>query len=406
MTTIVLASRWSIRPGRDGRHDQNTKCDIAIRSTDTLTAIGKAKGITHMPDLHGSTTSAEIGASLPNWAIFAILFALASGAYLVYRLSMLILDRNFKDHDGFIPTIFKHFWIAILGLLLLSYSAILPESGILHHVLRDLGIALIVAFAIIITIEHRQREELNSHIFKFLNKTNESMIESVLGVEFPTGMYDYVRSTVMKADFFRTDSQINYTLRIDNDKLIVEFVSCHTIINLTDKPMTYPCRFFVEKDPASTNPEGIDYKQVELIVAGDRVSEEKLAAADKKLDDGDSKRFEYPIDMKPREKVTFKLKYNLLDKLMSDTEVWRSVYSCSGAEFIINFPSNLVVGVDALHSHGYELIHKTDTVICGRIKKPLFPHNGFMFWWRVKEGSTQLVHESNNGDLAKTTVKI
>ncbi|MBZ9742347.1 hypothetical protein [Mesorhizobium sp. CO1-1-4] len=345
------------------------------------------------------------GFVLPTWAVLAIFFAAISGAYFVYCLSIAIIKNRFKDQEGLWPTILKNLWILILGLLMLSYSVILPDNGIWHHMFRDLGIALVVAFAIIITIEHRQREELNRYIFRFLNRTNQSMIESVLGIEFPAGMYDFIRSTVMKAEFFRTDSQINYTLYVENGKLVVEFISTHTIWNLTDHFKTYPCRFFVEKDPSRADADGIDYKHVELIVAGVRVSEEKLAAADKKLDDGDSKRFEYPIDMKPKERITFKLRYKLLDKMMSDTEVWRSVYSCDGANFIINYPSNLVVSVDALHSDGYELIHKTDTVICGRIRRPLLPHNGFMFWWRVKDGSTQPGQESNKADLASSVAK-
>jgi hypothetical protein len=76
------------------------------------------------------------------------------------------------------------------------------------------------------------------------------------------------------------------------------------------------------------------------------------------------------------------MRHTIIGKLSSDTEVWRSIVSCSGVNFIINFPQGMRIGVDAIHPDGFKLTCRTDTVICGRIERPLYPHNGFMFWWK------------------------
>lgn len=285
----------------------------------------------------------------------------------------------------------KIFWEAfrfcillILGIVLFYVSESIDEHNIWHHVIRDLGISVVVAYVIIITIETRQRDELSKNINQFLDATNIRILQTVLGTEFPEKMYDFVRDTVMRGSFYKKEVRVNYCIRRKEDGLgvTVELDSSSEVENLTGKDLTYEYRMSIERDMSMTTEEQKKSPGVELYVGGVKVSEKTLQEADTKWEDtGDTIRFAHSINIKARQAVSIRFKHTQRSKLTADTEVWRTVHPSSGADFSINFPVGFKVGVAALHADGYETVFKSETVITGRIRRPLFPQNGFMFWW-------------------------
>jgi hypothetical protein len=119
---------------------------------------------------------------------------------------------------------------------------------------RDVGIALIVAFVIIISIEQRSRSELNRIIGRFLGKTHENLFQSILGVQFPKLMFDFVRDRLMKEPVFRMDTEVHYTIGSPSDlkrfgiaTLMLDVTFSYRIKNLSDRRQTHPLRFFIEE---------------------------------------------------------------------------------------------------------------------------------------------------------------
>lgn len=274
--------------------------------------------------------------------------------------------------------------LLLVGIVLFYVSTHWGEGDIWRNITRDLGVSVVVAYIIIITIEFRQRNELSQSINKFLDATNIRILQSVLGLEFPENMYDFVRDTVMRGSFYKKEVRVNYCIRRKEDGtgVSVELDSSSEVENLTGKTQEYIYRMSIERDMSMSAEEQKKAPGVELYIEGKKVSEKDLSQADDKWEDtGDTIRFAHSITIEARKSVSIRFKHTERTKLISDTEVWRSVHPCSGADFSINFPIGFKVGVAALHADGYETVFKSETVISGRIRRPLFPQNGFMFWW-------------------------
>lgn len=278
----------------------------------------------------------------------------------------------------------KYIWVLLVGVILIGISHSIAYEQYAHHFVRDVGIAIFVAYIVIITIEHRQRKELSDSINSFMGSTNEKIFSTILGIEFPQGMFDFVRDTVMRGTFYRTDTQVVYWIKkADDGGVVLEFDTSHFVLNLSGSRQTYVAPFFVEKD-LGANPPSSSARTIELHIDGKRISEPDLKKADAQWEDTDDfVRFNYKVELAPRQKLQIRIKHTIMGKLASDTEVWRSIVSCSGVDFIINFPKGMVIGVDAIHPDGFRETCRTDTVICGKIARPLYPHNGFMFWWKA-----------------------
>jgi hypothetical protein len=253
----------------------------------------------------------------------------------------------------------------VAGIILLMAAGSFPDTSFGHHLLRDIGIAFIVAFAVIVTIEHRQRRELSDSIEKFLQSTHEHLFQTILGVEFPQNVYDFIRDKVMKEVFYRKDTQVVFTLRTNDCSILkhgmktvlLEIETSQKIVNLTDRALTYPARFFIEKDPtagvaASSAP------KINLLVDGVAVTEDQFKKAESKWEDtADFLRHQYDISMESRQTRSFKMMNVVSSKLEADTEIWRSMYPCDGLVVVVKFPDTFDVRFDAIHPDEIEVLH-------------------------------------------------
>ena len=94
-------------------------------------------------------------------------------------------------------------------------------------------------------------------------------------MEFPANVYEIVRDNVMRAEFYRKDSYLVFTLRhadVPHEKygmptVLLDVEICHDIANLVDEDRTYPARFFVERDPSDPG----EPPRIEIIVDGETV---------------------------------------------------------------------------------------------------------------------------------------
>jgi hypothetical protein len=209
-------------------------------------------------------------------------------------------EATMRD-EGVILVAIKCAWIMLLGIILIGMSAVMPYNSYSHHIVRDLGIAVLVAYVVIVTIEHRQRRELSRSIHSFLGSTNEKIFQTILGIEFPQGMFNFVRDTVMRGTFYRTETQINYWIKENGPEgVILELDASHVVCNLSGGMQTYEAPFFVEKD---LNSEGTANPAVELHVDGKIITEQELRKADAQWDDTDDfTRFIYKLEIAPKQK--------------------------------------------------------------------------------------------------------
>src|ERR1700693_3045536 len=113
-------------------------------------------------------------------------------------------------------TALKNGPIFLFGVIfvLLAYLVNVPSlpDRLIEVVFRDLGIALIIAYAITIGIEQRSRSQQNTIVRDAIDGTMESMFQRIYDVEFPSNMFSFVREKLMREPFYREDTYISYTL--------------------------------------------------------------------------------------------------------------------------------------------------------------------------------------------------
>lgn len=297
--------------------------------------------------------------------------------------------------------------LIIIALLTLMLSSTIEASyQIPKDILRDIGIALIVAAIIIFTIEQKSRDELNRMVGSFLRRTHENLFQTILGIEFPKPMFDFVRDRLMKEPIFRTETEVHYTIRPLSDNagdrwgIATVRLDCtygYRIKNLSDREQVHPIRFFVE-EPLDQNAQ-TDKEIPKLEVDGVSISQDDVKHADQAWKDRPGlRRFEYHLKMAPKEERAIRM-YHRMTKLVADTECWRTLHPSDGLRFSVTHPVELSVGVDAMHPDELTTIQDNEASFVGMIARPLFPANGFLFWWHPRVAKAQLVENKGENKL-------
>jgi len=281
------------------------------------------------------------------------------------------------------------------AIVVLLLSAVIVDTYVMaKQILRDVGIAMIVAAIIIFTIEQRSKDELNRMVGRFLKRTHENLFQTILGVEFPKPMFDFVRDRLMKEPVFRTEAEVHYTILPVSENVgprwaiptvLVEYSFSYKIKNLSDRDQTHPIRFFVE-EPLDNNAK-IDKQFPYLEIDGAEIPDADIRHADKEWKDRPGlRRFEHHLKMAPKEESFIRLRHRM-SKLIVDTECWRTLHPADSLRFSITHPVELSVGVDAMHPDELTTIQDNESSFVGMIARPLFPANGFLFWWHPRAAS-------------------
>ncbi|GEP06587.1 hypothetical protein [Methylobacterium oxalidis] len=260
-----------------------------------------------------------------------------------------------------------------------------------HHFTRDIGIACLVAFIVIVTIEQRQRREQNQEIRRFLSETHEHLFSTILGVEFPGEVWKLLVQKVMKEKFFRKDTHVFYKLsdpaeprQIGGiDVVTIQQVTSMEVVNLTGDRVVFPARFFVERLQGPDHQPVLDRKpDIEVSVDGIAIAQSEMKAREPVgKSDEIYNLYEFDVEIGKDDSKIVKMRDYPRDKLVVDSEMWRSVYVCDGLFISITFPDTLEVDIDAIHPDPIEILYRSDTMITARIERPLLPHNGVAFWW-------------------------
>jgi hypothetical protein len=284
----------------------------------------------------------------------------------------------------------------LIGITCLLAGHAFSHNEIVQELFRDTGIAFVVAFIIIITIEQKSRRELNERIQQFMQLSHQYLFKSVFGVDLPQRMYDLVQERILKEPFYRFGTQVNYDLRPLTDqastrfgarRLLLDVDFSYTVKNLSDREQPYAVKFFVENNfPMRTGADRVPaVPQPRVSINGVPLTEAELRAADAQwFNTPGMTRYIHEISLARGATAHIKVEHTL-DKLIADSETWRSIYPCDGLNVSISYPDELTVEVDGIHRSDLVTIHKSPVSYRGEIREPLFPANGIVFWWHPRQ---------------------
>lgn len=183
----------------------------------------------------------------------------------------------------------------------------LPEA------FRDVGIAFFVASVIYISVEQRASFERNN-IFedfgrranKLLSQVSSTTLDGYFQKTLPDGWFDYVKGEIEKANFIRTDVEVDITIStpesgevvksVPYDYVYVDVSVSYTVRNMTDSEGTYSIESFVEF-PFADELRHIS-NMTEITINGKPLNLTELTTADHNWSDSDThKQIKHEIDI-------------------------------------------------------------------------------------------------------------
>jgi hypothetical protein len=264
-------------------------------------------------------------------------------------------DRAIPEYQS--PEWFKIFLFAsiVLGILLLVLSALASPDGVVHHLSRDLGIALLVGVFVSITIERVSRERQEEAVRSFLRGVGENFIYAVYGNDFPRDLFDCVRETVFGTKLLRSGYKVqawlydldNHFYRVtatpkmksvlssvleaseDNSGLVLFHCrSEFTVKNVSAHQASYPLSLSVD-GPFEKKKRGLA-AIVSVILNGEQqIPDVPIYQRERANADASEVSFERNLEIQPGDKLDVEVETYLIRRLY-DEERWVSLMPADG----------------------------------------------------------------------------
>jgi len=278
-----------------------------------------------------------------------------------------------------IPPLYDHYYIVTILTLLLKES----------------GIAIMIASVLGYTVEEVARAKQLKEIENFSLKVGEDVLSAVFKKIVPDSIFNEIKHSVLEQTIIKRDACLTYVLselnqddikklELANEEsqsyLRCELSTRHKLINLSDAPAIG----HLIKNGISCDLNSNMSKHLEIHSAFIRhkLTAEELKKKTNKLENGVIS-FEYQTTLASQEELDICFCSTTYKKI-DDTEVWTTLVPTENMSLDVTFPNGFIIDARANHSkalvkgHGNE---NTNRVIFD-LKHGIFPHQGITFWWR------------------------
>jgi hypothetical protein len=317
-------------------------------------------------------------------------------------------DARYKRY----PTILEAFSqfpsvIFLLGLLSIVTGLLLREShwGYLasefsFNFLVELGIALIIAYFISVSIEKYSRETHNEHVQRQIEIIKRSVFESVYKSRYDRAFVDFVENNIFKYPLFRREYRLSIRIlphqraaakpTLDPEDPVVLSINVRSIYeNISTNSFVHPISTFIERH-MSYSPDEEPRLHSVRIGGKQHLFKDDQAFTNAQLGQltefTDVKNYRINVQFLPRQQIEIELNYHII-KCARDELSWRCVDPADGFHLMLSHTDKLVSYATPIHNRNDI---KPETQKGGldlelKINEPLFPHNGVALWWRPKK---------------------
>jgi hypothetical protein len=270
-----------------------------------------------------------------------------------------------------------------------------PWFSFFDDLIKELGVALLVAVVIVEGIERLSRREQNEEVARLIDKVKTGVLEAVYGTEIAAVFFTPFRK-VIDHPLLRKQCDLSVTLSIlrmgdasriqDNDVVLLEVTSTFVLKNCSNGEFTQKIPAFLEKPWPELSGDGLPEPGIKGIRVRriDGVTEEIAAktspAAPGSRNDLDEVGYEIRLDSS--EVVTVIYSYGLV-KYARDSSSFFTTIPTEAMRF--NFTYDTRLSLYYTNVHGVDFFDETPAKSSGRLTLrsagPLFPANGIEFWW-------------------------
>ncbi len=286
-------------------------------------------------------------------------------------------------------------------LILFAGSDVSLTRKLLGALVSEFGFAFFIAYVLTISLEIHQKREHDRQI-------SRGLLSVVYGVNLDQQLFQSTEKYVFKNHFYRRDVVVEFDfLKVVGEWMLLKYTITYTVENVGSGKASYLIDGHVEKVPEHSELlEGdMCFGLNKVYVDGVELSKEQIRAArDLVPDDDKYRRSRHAVPFESGEKKMVRT-IALTAKRTTDNELWRSLLPCSSASLRITWPETIKLKMLAEPVHPSDSFKFEDAdpgtrAFFGTIDEPLFPHNGFIFWWSPESDGKAAA--SLSGDKAGT----
>lgn len=268
----------------------------------------------------------------------------------------------------------------------------------LISLLKELGFALIIAWAVSYLIEqHAKRREHEAHEAARKQMASD-VVHAVFGLQHLPAYVRTVVETTLQCRVIRKHYSADYTiehLSVDEAKRLgvkrgrfvkLTQISSYTFNNVSPAPVKHAIKYAL---PVRAGTKLHDFAGITKIrIDGKEFSGKALDKAVTSKKDGFYKSYQWDRTIDPDKEIEVVVEAVSLKEL-SDTEVWGNYHATyEGMVMTVRseVPEIATFGIRCLTATDSELVHETPGKTAQwKIEGPILPNDSVVFWWRSAE---------------------
>ena len=297
---------------------------------------------------------------------------------------------------GFIIILISKF----IGSLIPDEFAYKTIAKIFTLLLKEGGIALMIASILGYTVEAMSRKKQEEEVNNFIQLISEDVLSAVFKKIVPDPIFDQIKTAVLEETVIKKDAVLTCdlyhlsendiaNLKLTKDEaanyLKCEMTSTYTLINLSEVPI----KSHRVQSGTSCDLDGEFYSHLKIhsVVIKDELDQSEVDACLDRKQDG-RLHFSKEINLAGKSNggengIPISFCYSTF-KRINDADVWSTVLPTENMTLNVNYPDGFKVG--ATSQHPSPLTPLPVNLYANRVgyelKKGIFPYQGISYWWR------------------------
>ncbi len=253
------------------------------------------------------------------------------------------------------------------------------------NILSDLGIGIIAAGLLTITLEQAGRKKHQEDI----NDIKNIYVESILKALMPQPFFDEIKAHIIQQPFLRSNYQATIHLAWKDDKK--EFLSMidnysYEVKNISRTIEEYEVRVYEDKMYEDKYPNCTNIKEIKTYREVDNPSfNKRIESLKNKIETEQFIEIRFLIPLKPNEKVTIS---QYVESVKSARDIYTYVMSkpTQNLRLTVTHPDDLILNHVSMHSSfdAFPTDVVTPTLKVWQIQGGILPFQGILLTWSPK----------------------
>ena len=286
--------------------------------------------------------------------------------------------------------IYGSVFVASIGLIGLSHT----QTGLMEALLKECGIAGLVALVVALTVEQLSQEEFKKLALDERNAIKRDVFHYVYGRNIPEEITKEIDTQILETDFVRNKLMTHFLLdpfEHDGERyLLNDCTISYQVQNIAADDRTFPLKHAIDKPPLAALSDRVKYVSLNVKDCKSPIEWDEDQLKNRHIRSETEITLDLPkeIVVEKGRSATVELKYTAVRNLKGGRIDYNLTSHASGIEVVVHVPKGgLQVSADA-----YSPYRPTPT---GRhvpkngyhnwtIDRPLLPYQGvYITWWEI-----------------------